>query len=191
MTAVIAPEGDALATLEGLETFAQQQAAATMAMRRMRAIQRDIERIEDARDLEKQAIEDMAANELRPLRARLDESRRYVETLAELMEWGRKKSHDSPYGSFGVRDSEAKLDCTDRVTLATWASKHAPQFARVEMTLPLTVAAERFSAPELAEMGELDVEWSEMKKALHPDGELPPGVVKVAAVRTPYVKVAL
>lgn len=175
---------------EAAADSAQQQMAATTAMRTMRAIQRDIDVADEARNLEKQAIDLMCESQLAPLRARLTAYRAYVENVSALIEWGKKKSHDTPYGTFGVRDAGAKVDCTDRVALAEWATVHAPQFVRVELTVPLKDAKERFSEQEIADMGELDVLWNEIKGTLSPDGELPPGVTLVEPSRTPYVKVA-
>lgn len=174
---------------EAAATIAQQQAAATMAMRVMRAIQRDIDTADEGLRLEKQALDQMAERQVAPLKSRLAAYRRYVETVAELMEWGKKKSHDSPYGTFGVRDKAAGVDCTDRAALATWAATVKPEFAEYEITLPLAQAREYFTETELVAMGaDLDVKWSELKKTLDPSGDLPPGVVKVEAARTPFAK---
>ncbi|MDB4893167.1 MAG: hypothetical protein JWL61_5022 [Gemmatimonadetes bacterium] len=174
---------------EATASLAEQQAALTLVMRRMKAIQKGLDVQDDAHVLEVRALTDMHHQQTASERARLEAFKRYALNLAELMEWGKKKSHDSPYGSAGVRDSGASVECTDRHSLAMWAAEHAPQFAEYEMTVPVLSALERFSRTELSEMGELDVKWNEIKKTLDPSGELPPGVSMTPAARTPFVKV--
>ena len=171
---------------EGHATAAQQQAAATFGMKVMRGIQHDIDRITEARDMEIAGIRAMADMDAAPLVARLARYRTWVLTLAELIEWGKKKSHDSPFGSFGVRDTKATVKCESRADTAAYVAVHAPEFARVELTLPLTEARERFTEDEITALGELDVAWNEYKITLDAEQPLPPGVVKVPAARTPF-----
>lgn len=176
---------------ESEATTAQQQAAATLSMRVMKAIQRDLDRITEARDMELDGIRAMAEMEMAPMIARLEVHRRWVLTLSELIEWGKKKSHDSPFGSFGVRSSSASVKCESRADTAAHVAEHAPEFARVEMTIPLLEARERFTEDEIAALGELDVAWDEYKKTLDVNAEtLPPGVVKVPEARKPFATIA-
>lgn len=174
---------------EDSATLAQQQAALTLVMRRMKAIQKGLDVQDDAHVMEIRALTDMHHQQTASERARLEAFKRYALNLAELMEWGKKKSHDSPYGSAGVRDSGASVECTDRHSLAMWAVEHRPEFAEYELTMPARAALERFDATEIAQWGEPDVKWKELKPTLDPSGELPPGVVMTPAARTPFVKI--
>jgi hypothetical protein len=178
---------------EDAATLAQQTAALTLVMRRMHAIQRDLDVLDDAHVLEVRALTDMHHQQTASERARLESFERYALNLAELMEWpDRKKSSATPYGTVGVTDYKPTLECTDRHSLAMWAVEHRPEFAEYEMTVPVRDALERFSPEEIASFGEPDVKWKELKeelKSLKHGDALPPGVVQVPAARTPFVKV--
>lgn len=174
--------------IEGAPTLAQQQATLTLVMRRMSAIQKGLDTQDEACRLEVEAITDLYAMQTRHERARLEEFKRFALNIAEGMEWGKKKSHDSPYGTAGVRDAKATVECTDRNALSLWAVANMPSLVEMELTLPLALASERFTSVEMAEFGEPDVKWKDLKAFIDPEQELPPGVTLVPAARTPFVK---
>lgn len=149
-------------------TTAQQQASATAAVRVMRAIERDRAEIREARRLERDSISQIEARELAPLNAKYDALERWVSMLAELIAWGKRKSHDTPFGTFGIRSYAATVALTDEAALLAWAMIERPEMVKVKQT----------------------VSWADVKKSLsaaEAPETLPDGVEVVPAKRTPYV----
>ncbi len=91
--------------------------------------------------------------------------------VTELIEWPKRKaSHDTPYGTFGVRKTAATVKLEDDEKLLAWAKANRPEEV----------------------MTEESVHWGKFKRLLDPNAEtLPDGVVKVEATVTPWVKVSV
>lgn len=149
-------------------TTAQQQASATAALRVMRAIERDRAEIREARRLERDSISQIEARELAPLNAKYDALERWVSMLAELIQWGKKKSHDTPYGVFGIRSYAATVKLVDDEKAIAWVKEATNRSADFVHTME-------------------SLNWKELKKVIDVDGELPAGVERIEATIKPYV----
>lgn len=151
-------------------TIAQQQASITAALRVMRAIERDRAEIREARRLERDSISQIEARELAPLDTRYAAYERWVLMVAELIEWPkRKQSHDTPYGSFGVRKMAATVELVDEAKTLAWAMIERPDMIKTKQVLS----------------------WGELKKTLDASEDvLPDGVERIEAKAVAYVKVS-
>lgn len=151
-------------------TTAQQMATATIVMRKLAGIQRDIDLITETERLEISSIQGMAERELAPLQRRAKELEDYVEMLARLIQWPKRKaSHDTPFGTFGVRKVGASVNLVDDEKALAYALDHAPECVE---TVPALL-------------------WGRFKATIDPNAEaLPDGVERVAEQVNPYVKLA-
>lgn len=96
----------------------------------------------------------------------------------------KKKSLDLPFGLLKRKDTKASVKMVNADALAEHLSAtELRDKVTVELTkrLPLDRALEAFTPAELEELGwKTVVAWGEVKKTLNPDGQLPPGVERVA-----------
>jgi hypothetical protein len=161
------------------------EAMAAMLLRRAGGIARELAATQAAMDLELRAIREHYERAMAPLRTHYTRVIGFVQTLAEITEWTSKKSRVTPFGSYGVKDSRATVECTDRAAVTAWAIGERPDVVRVVATLPLTDARERFSDSEIAAQ-KTEVEWGKLKPTLDVEGQLPPGVVRVEAKREAF-----
>jgi len=166
------------------------QAMAAMLFRRVRGIERAITTLREARNIELTGIAECYERQMAPLVAQSARLLGFVEVLAEHTPWGKKKSAETPYGTYGVTNKGATVALVDSPRATEWAKANEPQLVRVVATLPLSDAMERFSTEELSQLAKIELQWGELKKTLSPDGELPPGVQKVDAKIVPYAKVS-
>jgi hypothetical protein len=173
---------------ERAATRAQLEASASLALRRIVGAERELDRLHATMDLQMQAIRFSYERQMAPVRARHAQLTRYVETLAELTPWGKKKSADTPFGSFGVKDFSASVAVEDGDILTEHAVAHIPGFVTVAITMPLSEAREHFTAEEIESRGTVKVEWGALKKTLGPSKEVPPGVTVVPARREAFAK---
>lgn len=116
---------------------------------------------------------------------------RFVEAIARdaaaAGDFGKKKSANTPFGQFGVSDKSASVVVSDTAALLAHLTANAPQFVRVETKLSLDEAREILT-PSVLDASDLVPLWGELKKTLTAEGELPPGVERVAAQRVPFAK---
>jgi hypothetical protein len=166
----------------------RRQAMAALLFRRIRGRELAIGTLRDAMELELAAIRECYERQIAPLAADVAQITGVIEEIAQLTTWGKKKSAETPYGIYGVRESEATVECTDRQALTVWAATAIPALVRMKVTLPYAAAVERFTETELNELATGDVEWNAVKKQLDPNGDLPPGVARVPAKKVPYAK---
>lgn len=169
----------------------RRQAMVALMFRRVRANTVAIETLEAARALEQTAIDACYERQIAPLAAAVKILLGSIEAVADMTPWGKKKSAETPYGTYGVRESAATVECADREALTQWARTNRPALVRVVATLSYVDARERFTEEEMKDLAKLDVAWGDFKKTLALDDELPPGVLEVPAKRVPFAKVAL
>ncbi len=153
---------------EAEATSAQLQASAMVGMKRMQWLSRQIEEIEERTRLEVSSIQGMADRELVPLQNQRMLIGAWVERLALLTPWGKKQSHATPFGTFGVRKPSATVKLVDDEKLLAWAMVNRPDEV----------------------MTEESVHWGKFKRLLDPDKPLPDGVERVPEAVNPYVDVA-
>lgn len=150
----------------------QQQASITMALRRMAGVQRDINSVTEIARLEMDAIAQIRDKQLSPLTARFKALNDWVLMVTPLIRWGKRQSHDTPYGVFGVRKHAATVAVVDEKATLGWAMRETESGKFFEFRPTL--------------------KWAELKKSLSADESpetLPDGVERVEATVTPYVKV--
>jgi hypothetical protein len=162
---------------------AHREAMAATLLRRMQRNAKEREEIARTMELQIEQIRVHYERRLAPLEVTYARLESFVLTLAELTEWGKKKSAATPFGTFGVRTSAATVERVDEAALVAWAATEKPELVRITAALPLSQARELFTDAELSTL-KRSVEWGALKKTLSPDGTLPPGVRAVpAAVR--------
>jgi hypothetical protein len=162
------------------------QAMAALLLRRMQQNQAKRDALIAAKELTMLGIEAHYDRQAAPLDAEYLRLERFVETLAEITAWGKKRSASTPFGSYGIRTRSATVECPDPAATLAYAVAAAPEFVRVAASLPLPQARESFSESELAGMKQ-SLEWGKFKPTLDVDGTLPPGVVAIPARREPFV----
>jgi len=167
---------------------ARRQAMAALLFRRVRGKEVAIGSLRAAMEFELAAIRECYERQIAPLAADVARITSVIETIAELTPWGKKKSAESPYGVYGVRDSAPTVECVDRQALTVWAATERPEVVRMKITLPLAAAKERFTDAELNELATGDIEWGAFKGTIALDAPLPAGVAIVPAKRVPYAK---
>jgi hypothetical protein len=138
-----------------------------------------------------QRIREFYERQIQKQHARRDELLRYVEHLASLSVYpGKKKSIDTPFGTFGFKDVSPSAQLVDEGAALTWAKSVNPEYVQVTAKLGLNVAVEYLTDAELAECKQT-LKWGELKKKLDLDAELPPGVQKTEGGRQFYAKIDL
>jgi hypothetical protein len=136
-----------------------------------------------------QRIRDFYAAQIKKQNDRRDELLRYVEHLASISIYhGKKKSIDTPFGTFGFKDVAPSAQLVDEAQALTWAKSVNPEYVQVTAKLGLNVAVEYLTDAELAECKQT-LKWGELKKRLDLDAELPPGITKVEGGRQFYAKI--
>jgi hypothetical protein len=137
-----------------------------------------------------QRIRDFYERQIQKQNARRDELLRHVEHLAALSVYtGKKKSIDTPFGTFGFKDVSPSVELVDEAAALEWAKGQQPALVQVTAKLALTEAVEYLSDTELASCKQT-LKWGELKKTLTPEAkELPPGVQKVDGGRQFYAKI--
>jgi phage host-nuclease inhibitor protein Gam len=166
----------------------RRHAMAAVLLRRAGGVGREIEQIEGTMSLELEAIRAHYERQLMPLRTRRQVFLDFVANLAGLVQWKKKKSAATPYGSFGVKDRAASVRLADAAAALTWARTNQPDVVRVVVTLPLADAYQYFTDDELAATGKVELEWGKLKAALDAAGALPPGVERVEPVRETFAE---
>jgi hypothetical protein len=166
----------------------RRQGMAAVLLRRAGREDAAIAELQGTMELQLAAIRACYERQIAPHAARRDRYLQHVELVAELTPWKKRKSAITPFGTYGVRDTSATVEVTDRKALAEHALTALPGFVRIDLQLPLAEAKERFSDDEIKQRGKVDVEWGKLKSTLDVDGTLPPGVIKVDAARTAYAK---
>lgn len=138
-----------------------------------------------------QRIREFYERQIQKQHARRDELLRYVEHLASISIYnGKKKSIDTPFGTFGFKDVAPSAQLFDEGAALTWAKSVNPEYVQVTAKLGLNVAVEYLTDAELAECKQT-LKWGELKKKLDLDAELPPGVQKTEGGRQFYAKIDL
>lgn len=116
---------------------------------------------------------------------RYGECVRHIEYLASIATFPKKKkSLETPFGSFGRRDKSATVELVNPAELLDWAIAHQPEHVKAVRTATLADADVQ-AAIANGEDVKIVPEWGAIKKTLDVDGALPPGVAKIAA-RTEY-----
>ena len=133
-------------------------------------------------------IRECYERQIAPLSADVARLTGVIEVIAELTPWAKKKSAETPYGVYGVRESTPTVECVDRHALTVWAATERPDIVRMKITLPLAEAKERFTDAELDAFATGDIEWGAFKGTIALDAPLPAGVAIVPAKRIPYAK---
>lgn len=167
----------------------QREAMAALLLRRAGGIERAVATLDAACDLELAAIRAHYGRKTAALLAQRDRLVGYVQVIAEVTEWKKKKSVETPYGTFGVKDTAPTVRCEDDAALLAWAQEQRPEVVRVTAALSLSEARQFLTDEEIAGH-KTAVEWGKLKATLEPDGALPPGVVKVEGSRTAFAKPA-
>lgn len=175
-----------------VDSAAQRATIAALYLRLAGESNAEIERHKAAMMLQVELITAHYERLMAPAARRRDGFLRQVENLALIAgmegDFGkRKKSAETPFGSFGYKDTDATVALDDSDALCKHLVVEDPTRIRVIVKLPLDEAREYLNETELAET-KMEPLWGEYKKTLSPDGELPPGVKKVAAARTPFAK---
>jgi hypothetical protein len=137
-------------------------------------------------EFELEAVRAHYERQLMPLRTRRRVFLDFVENLAALVQWKKKKSAATPYGTFGVKDRAATVKLADPDAALAWAREERREVVRVVVTLPLAEAYQYFTDDELARAAKVELEWGRLKASLDADGALPPGVERIEAVREPF-----
>jgi phage host-nuclease inhibitor protein Gam len=164
----------------------RRHAMAALLLRRAGGVDREIASIQRTMELELEAVRAHYERQLMPLRTRRRLFLDFVENLAALVQWKKKKSAATPYGTFGVKDRAATVKLADPDAVLAWAREERREVVRVVVTLPLAEAYQYFTDDELARAAKVELEWGKLKASLDVDGALPPGVERVAAVREPF-----
>jgi hypothetical protein len=168
---------------------ARRQAYAALLFRRVQKLRREIRETEQARDLELGMVRAHYERQITRPRAAVATLLDFIATLARLTVWGKKRSHATPYGTFGVRKASATVQVTDEAAALAWARTEQPEMVRVTIALPLDEARQFFTDDEI-DKHKVSLEWGKLKKTLSPEAEtLPPGVVKVDGGDEPFATV--
>lgn len=167
----------------------RRQAYAAVLFRRVRALQREIAETAQARDLEVEMVHAHYERQLAGPRAKALAFLSFIENLAQLTTWGKKRSHATPYGTFGVRRKAPTVELQDDAQSLAWAKTERPELVRVTVSLSLVEARQFFTDAEIAKH-KVALEWGKLKASLSPDGDLPPGVTAVSGGDEPFAKPA-
>lgn len=165
-------------------------AMAAALFRRAMRVRAELAETERAMGLELDMVRAHYERQMAPRRAVEARLLTFIQTLAELTPWGKKKSHATPYGTFGVKDYAPTVELKDREALLAHMKTDRPGLVRVTVTMTYGEALEYFTDEELARTATLDVEWGKLKGVLDVAQPLPPGVALVPARREAYAKLA-
>lgn len=165
-------------------------AMAAALFRRVQRVQAELAETERAMTLELDMVRAHYERQMAPRRAVVTRLLAFIESLAELTPWGKKKSHATPYGTFGVKDYAPTVERTDAEALLAAMKADRPGLVRVTVTMTYGEALEYFTDEELARTAKMDVEWGKLKALLDVEQPLPPGVRLVPARREAYAKLA-
>lgn len=164
----------------------RRQAMAAVLLRRAGSVEGELRSVQRTMELEIAAITAHYERRMAPLRRSLSTFLDVVAELARLTVWRKRKSHETPYGAFGVKDKAATVKLVDPGAALAWARVERQDVVRVVVSLPLAEARQHFTDEEIARGGKVELEWGKLKATLSPGGMLPPGVEGVAAVREPF-----
>lgn len=186
----IDPQDGAADDFAALEQ-AKREALAAMLLRRVAQRDRELEAAQSAFELEVQILTQHYDRRMAGARRDREACIRFVEHLALLSAeqggFGRKKSADTPWGTFGIRERGASVECTDKDALIKHYAQTNPLLVSVTAKLPLSRAKLLMSEGEIA-AAKVEPVWNAIKKTLDPNGTLPPGVVKVEPMRVAYAE---
>ena len=133
---------------------AQADAVASMLLRKMAALDADHAQHTAAYALESEALRARYERRIGPLqteRARLEAwARDLARRQHDAGGFGKKKSRDVGYGTYGVRTTASRLEVVDEPAFVAWAEAEAPDLLRVTVKLPLAQAREYLTDAELA-----------------------------------------
>lgn len=168
---------------------ARRQAYAAVLFRRVRSLQQQIAETASARDLEIEMVHAHYERQLAGPRKAVLAFLSFIETLALLTTWGKKRSCATLHGTFGVRKKAPTVELSDDAQALAWAREVHPELVRVTVSLSLVEAREVFTDADLAKH-KMSLEWGKLKATLTPDEALPPGVVAVDGGDEPFAKPA-
>jgi hypothetical protein len=151
------PEGaDAVhvAAVQAPRESAQIDALASTLLRRMSALDLDVARHATAYALEQEALRARFERRIGALRIERERLEAFARHLARVQHdrngFGKKRSRDTGYGTYGVRAIPSKVEVADEATFVAWAETEAPGALRLTIKLSLEEARQFFTADELA-----------------------------------------
>ena len=116
--------------LEQPTADAQLDAIASDALRLMAEAELEVERYDAAEKLELEAIHARYDRLRHRHVARRDEAERLVMACAERADFGKKKSREVGFGTYGLRTQPPRIEVLDKDALLTWAKLNAPSLVR-------------------------------------------------------------
>lgn len=168
-------------------------AMASVHLRRMAAIDADLQRHHAAFDLELETLKQRYQRRTEPLITELARHEAIVRDLARVQHdrggFGKKKSRATGHGTYGVKAVPARLEVADETAFVAFAEKEAPELLRVTLKMPLSMAREYMTDAEL-EGVRREVLATPVKQAFAdvPDTELPPGVRRTVEELETYAR---
>lgn len=156
---------------------AHRQAMAAVLFRRIQRITAGLSETQRTMDLELAMVRAHYERQMVPGREKVKSLLGFIQILAELTPWGKKRSHETPYGTFGVKKKPASVALADESATLGWARAERPECVRVAITLSLTEALQYFTSAEI-EKQKVSLEWGKLKATLEDAHTLPPGVVR-------------
>jgi hypothetical protein len=155
-------------------------AVASMLLRRMAALDADIAQHATAHALEQEALRQRFERRIGPVRVERGRMEAWARDLARVQSaqggFGKKRSRDTGYGTYGVRTIPAKL-AIDEAAFVPWAEAWAPELLRVTLKLPLADARQYLTDAELAAT-KREVLATPVKQYVAGLPALPPGVTQ-------------
>lgn len=137
----------------GSAAAADVEATAGWWLRRLGEVEAEITRLETREEAELARVRAHYAALRAPLETRAGGFRRAVEAVAASVKWGKRKSIDLAWGTFGVRTKPARVEVVDPVKALAWARQHAPDAVVVKESVAQRVVAPKILAI-VAESGE-------------------------------------
>jgi hypothetical protein len=119
---------------------AEVDALASRLLRAMGLVQRELEELRAARDREIAFISAQYGARGERLARRWTFLESAIKGLAQLADFGTKKSREVGFGTYGRRKLPARVVVEDEATALGDLTEHAPHAVRVTVTLPLGVA---------------------------------------------------
>jgi phage host-nuclease inhibitor protein Gam len=165
--------------LEGLGIVVAQPATpadvdawASLILRQMGEVDRDIKRYQEAYQAEMRHIGIRYDLQLQRLIGRRGVLEHAVHGLATRADFGSKKSRDVGFGTYGVRSEPERIRIVDATAATEWARTHAPELIEIETKEKLPQKA---VAAYVKSTGDAEI----------------PGVVREPAHETPFAKPSL
>jgi phage host-nuclease inhibitor protein Gam len=150
------------------------KAHASRLLRAMGVVQRNIEELNALRQREYMQIDAVYEPQVERLQRRFQELQAWVCSLAEVADFGSKKSATLAFGTFGVRTVPESVSIIDHDAAVAWAEQEDLGITDVVMVKKLP---HRKVAPLVIER-------------IRAGGEVPPGIEYHAAATVPFAKPA-